>query len=284
MAKKVDPIKAKQAKQKKIAIGGAVLLVLLMAVEVPSTMKRMHGGSGGADWRTQVAEQNAAAAPAAPTAPGATALAAPSLAGGNGVDPTASSGGSGLASETAPTAGLGQVSSFGRFASKDPFQSQAPTDPGTVTGSAPPAPPSPLNPGGGTGTGTTPGNPAATPPAPPSPAPTSAVIAVNGVKASVMTNSDFPAATPLFRLKSLTAHSVKVAIAGGSYADGAPTITLREGKPVTLQNTADGTRYTLELYPQGTPVPTSTTTTGASTPAPASTTPLPVPTQTKTTP
>ena len=51
MAKKIDPIKAKAAKQKKIAIGGAVLLVLLMAVEVPKTMKRLHGGSAP-DWRT----------------------------------------------------------------------------------------------------------------------------------------------------------------------------------------------------------------------------------------
>src|SRR5205823_6305970 len=39
---------------------------------------------------------------------------------------------------------------------------------------------------------------------------------------------------------------------GGSYASGAPTLTLTVDKPVTLVNTADGTRYTLTLMPQGT--------------------------------
>jgi len=45
----------------------------------------------------------------------------------------------------------------------------------------------------------------------------------------------------------VTAHSAKISIAGGSYATGAQTVTLRENKPVTLMNTADGTRYTLIL-------------------------------------
>jgi hypothetical protein len=49
-------------------------------------------------------------------------------------------------------------------------------------------------------------------------------------------------------------------------------VTLHVNKPVTLMNTADGTRYRLILKPQGTPVPagaapTSTATT-SSTPAP----------------
>jgi hypothetical protein len=73
---------------------------------------------------------------------------------------------------------------------------------------------------------------------------------------------------------SLTQKSAKVAIAGGSYADGAPAMTLTVGTPVTLQNTADGTRYTLLLEPQGTQVPASTTPTGTT---PAATTPSVVP-------
>jgi len=93
---------------------------------------------------------------------------------------------------------------------------------------------------------------------------TSAVIEVNKVKSLVTADSDFPASTdpnvpPVFHLKSVTAHTAKVSIAGGTYANGAPAITLQEGKPVTLMNTADGTRYTLLLEPQGTVVPTSTT-------------------------
>jgi hypothetical protein len=44
-------------------------------------------------------------------------------------------------------------------------------------------------------------------------------------------------------------------------------LTLKVGKPVTLVNTADGTRYTLVLQPQGTvaPTPSPSTTTPAST-------------------
>jgi hypothetical protein len=103
------------------------------------------------------------------------------------------------------------------------------------------------------------------------------VIAVNGTLASVAVGTDFglplgPAAAggrPLFHLISATAHTAKIAIAGGSYADGASAITLHQGKPITLQNTADGTRYTLQLYPQGTQITaTTTTTTGSASPAP----------------
>jgi len=56
-----------------------------------------------------------------------------------------------------------------------------------------------------------------------------------------------PSVQPLFHLISTTAHSAKISIAGGSYANGAPAVTLEENKPVTLMNTADGTRYVLRL-------------------------------------
>jgi hypothetical protein len=64
----------------------------------------------------------------------------------------------------------------------------------------------------------------------------------------------------------VTAHSAKVSIVGGSYATGATAITLRENKPVTLMNTADGTRYVLILKPLGTSVPTAKPTTTTTTP------------------
>jgi hypothetical protein len=88
------------------------------------------------------------------------------------------------------------------------------------------------------------------------------VISVNGVLYTVATNGDFPqasaadpAAVPLFHLISLTAHSAKISIVGGSYSSGSPAVTLTENKAVTLVNTADGTRYTLVLKPAGTNVP-----------------------------
>jgi hypothetical protein len=261
MAKKqLDPAKAKEAKQKKIAIGGALLLVILLVVEVPSIMKRMNPPTGN-DWRTQTAAvTTTGAAPvglAAPTLAGS----APAVAAGAPA-PTVTGG---LTADSLPTAAVGQLASFGKFASKDPFASQAPTTASTSTGpTAPPAPPTPPTTGtvtGATGTGGS-----------PSVALTSAVIAVNGIRAPVTVNTDFPAPTAqnptpgAFHLVSLTAHTAKISVAGGSYADGAPTLTLKEGKPVTLMNTADGTRYTIELYPQGASVPSAGST---SPPAPA---------------
>jgi hypothetical protein len=72
-----------------------------------------------------------------------------------------------------------------------------------------------------------------------------------------------PTVVPLFHLVSVTAHTATISIAGGSYATGAPTVTLKENKPVTLMNTADGTRYTLVLKPLGTAVSTGTATSGS---------------------
>ena len=86
---------------------------------------------------------------------------------------------------------------------------------------------------------------------------------MNGTLYTVATASDFPQANPLFHLVSVTAHSAKISIAGGSYSSGAATVTLKENKPVTLVNTADGTRYTLILKPLGTSVPGGSTNSSA---------------------
>jgi hypothetical protein len=70
-----------------------------------------------------------------------------------------------------------------------------------------------------------------------------------------------------------------VAIAGGSYASGSQTLTLKVNKPVTLVNTADGTRYTLKLNPQGT-APSGSSGVAASPVVAAPTTTTPAPTTT----
>jgi hypothetical protein len=56
-----------------------------------------------------------------------------------------------------------------------------------------------------------------------------------------------PPAEPLFRLESLAKGKAKISIVGGSYADGSATVTVRVGKKLTLENTADGTRYELRV-------------------------------------
>src|SRR3954469_16383894 len=198
MAKKtVDPMKAKAARQKKIAIGGGVLFLLLLVLQGPKLMKALHGGgSSGPDWRTADA---AAAAPAA--APDG--LVAPTLAGTPTVAAVSSDDGP-ISSEKPPTAAVGQLATFdNRFESKDPFASQAPTTVPKAGG--PPTPPTPPTSGGagsssgsGFGSGSSGGGPrtGSRPGARPSSSASrgSAVIAVNGVRELVSVNADFPAA------------------------------------------------------------------------------------------
>ncbi len=260
MARKstADTAKDKAAKQKKIVIGLAVFLALAVAYAV-HTMSGLNGAPASSKPQAVAA----GAAPPPTTAASTPAPAAPSLAGspvastpaptGSTATPT-SSDASQLVSVVIPVADPGQLQSFSRFESKDPFSSSsAAGKPGS--GSS-----------GGTkgsgGSGAPPKTPPP-PPTPPAPVPTTAVISVNGTSETVASGMNFPAANPvattngLFQLVSLTAHSATITIVGGSYASGSQTLTLKENKPVTLVNTADGTRYTLVLFPQGTIAPTS---------------------------
>ena len=76
---------------------------------------------------------------------------------------------------------------------------------------------------------------------------TTAVILVNGQSESVQVGGQFPASDPAFTLVSVTATTAKVGIAGGSFENGTPTVKLKKNKPLTLMNTADGTRYVVRL-------------------------------------
>jgi len=105
---------------------------------------------------------------------------------------------------------------------------------------------------------------------------------VNATPYTVTTKTDFPQPTstdpglvPIFHLVSVTAHTAKISIAGGSYSTGAQTVTLRENKPVTLMNTADGTRYTLILKPLGTAVSSATPASGSGSTSTGTTTTTP---------
>jgi hypothetical protein len=255
---RVDPLKAKQKKQKIILAVLGVAFLGLMAFQVPRVLKMLH----------PAAPVRPAASTTTPT--GAPTLAAPTLRGAQepGATPTDSTGSLVAA---APTVQDGQLASFSRFASKDPFAQQlsdtqsssSPSSGGGSSGGA-----------GKTGLPAVPGN---------VPAPGSAVISVNGTLYTVATKTDFPqpsstdpTVVPLFHLVSVTAHTATISIAGGSYATGAATVTLRENKPVTLMNTADGTRYTLILKPLGTAVSTGTATRGSPSSGGTSTTPTTV--------
>jgi hypothetical protein len=84
------------------------------------------------------------------------------------------------------------------------------------------------------------------------------VVSINGAPAELLgigVEFPLPPAEPLFRLESLARGRARISIVGGAYADGAPTVAVRVGKPLVLENTADGTRYELKLLWVGTGTP-----------------------------
>lgn len=207
MAKQVDLKAAKERKQKKIAAVGGVLLVIVLFVQVPRTLK-MVGGD----------EEPAAAAAPSPSAPTPVAS-----------DPS-----------PAPDATVVTASlvSFSRFASKDPFVQQVKEKEGSAGEGSSAGDPEAKD-GSEPDGGTTAPDPAGR---------TKAEIEVNGVAETVSVGTPFPVDTPMFLLESVSAKSVAIKVAdGGSFATGAATLTLTLGKPVTLVNTADGTRFVLLL-------------------------------------
>lgn len=250
MARKtVDPLKAKQKKQKIVAAVLGVLFVGLLAFQGPRVWKQLH---------PPATVQRASYDTATTTTSSTPSLAAPTLSSGSQAPAGSGSTDPSLASSTAPTLADGTLTSFSRFASKDPFAQQISDEKSSSSSSSSGG--SSKSSGGGK---KSPSNSGGT-----APTPGTAVISVNGTLYTVAVGSDFPEASatdpsvvPLFHLVSVTAHSAKISIAGGSYSSGAATVTLRENKPVTLMNTADGTRYKLILKPVGTATPTAAPTT-----------------------
>jgi hypothetical protein len=240
MAKKIDP-KAKAKKQKIYAAVGGVLLLGLLAFQVPRTLKMMHPPADPSATSTT---------PAATTTPTTTPLAAPSLSGGNAAP--APTGSDGLAdSDPVSAPQSGQLLSFGLFRTKDPFVQQinlrteaTSGAPPVSTGTTGPTGVTPTNPTSAPSTG---GGSKVIPVTPTNTLRTGAEISVNGVAESVRVGGKFPTSDPFFKLVSVSSTSVKISIAGGALANGSPTVTLTKAKPLTLQNTADGTSYVLRL-------------------------------------
>jgi hypothetical protein len=253
-AKKVDPLKAKAAKQKKIAIGGFAILAILLAIQGPKTLKMLKG---------QPAPEPVLVAPAPTTpgtgtdtpTPGTETTAAGEVPAGAAVE---------LASvpdsDQAPVVDEGQLATFERFATKDPFAQQAepvaaPPPPAKEPAETTPA----VDPTKGSGSDSVDGGFTTGGTSPPAtPVADSTSISVNGVAEPVKVDTPFPVAEPTFVLVSiaLDGKSVEIGVDGGEYANGGETLKLLLGKKVTLQNTADGSRFELELLSiQGFPLP-----------------------------
>jgi hypothetical protein len=183
-------------------------------------------------------------ASATPTSGDPSVLPTPGSVGGSTPTPAPGGGGGTLIdSDIAPSPQQGQLVSFGRFASKDPFAQQIDVNaPAAGGGEEQPAEPgTPAKPGA-----ITPGQPEA-----PAAVAGTAVISVNGVEETVAVKAEFPKNGPVFRLASIVGGKAKIGIAGGAFASGSPTLTLEQGTPITLVNTADGIRYELELISVG---------------------------------
>jgi hypothetical protein len=248
MAKKhVDPLKAKEKKQKILLAGLGVVFLGLVAFQAPRVMKQLNPPEPA----SASSETSTIASP--PT--GTPTLAAPTLSGSGEASASTNPGSSDALVGGSTVVQDGQLASFSRFASKDPFAQQLSDDEGGGNSSSGPSGSSGSTGSPEEGIPDIPGN---------APAPGSAIISVNGTLYTVPVGTDFPQASttdptlvPLFHLIALTAHTAKISIVGGSYANGARAITLKESKPLTLMNTADGTRYQLILKPLGTEVPST---------------------------
>jgi hypothetical protein len=250
--RKLKTAKAKAKKQKVLAIGGAVLLIAILAYEIPNTMKLMSPSKSAATTTTTTASTP----PSTGTAPPGGSLIPPTLS-GSAPAPTTGSASGLVNSDLGPATADGHLGKLDQFVAKDPFKQQlavtggstgtTPTTPTTTIPSAPVVPPvaPPVLPIGPTvpPITTTPG------PTPPVANRTIATITVNDVPEDVQVGATFPkaAAQPYFQLVALGTSSVKIGIAGGSLAGGNATVTLVKGKKLTLMNTADGTKYVLKL-------------------------------------
>jgi hypothetical protein len=226
-----------KARRQKIMIGiGGSILALVLAIQVPKMMKLISPGG------EQAAAADTASAHAG-SAHGRTAAPTSTISG----SPHAATAVTAAAGPTAASAEA-KVPSFDRFQSKDPFAPQLTAAAARPTESAVAAPAAPAAPEGPNS------SPSSLMPAGPKPAataarvePATATISVDGVSSTISVGDTFPERDPVFKLAALTSGAAKIAIAAGSYANGAKLVTIRLHGSLTLLNTATGVRYRLQL-------------------------------------
>ena len=235
----------REKRAKKIAIGGGVVLVALVAFQGRHLLSHSSSSSTTPPPAVTTTSGVPGTTPAptpATTPPGTAAVGVAALA----VTPTAST--KLPDSEAGPKEAKSQLFSFSHFTAKDPFvqqvSSSSPTgssttaSSGTSASTAPPA----VGTASAGGPNTTPRKQARA-----LAGAGTATISINGKVQTVHVGASFPSANPLFRLVSLTHGVARIGIANGSYASGAQTLSLATGRAVTLADTADGIRYKLRL-------------------------------------
>jgi hypothetical protein len=247
---------AKDRRAKKLAIGGGVLLVAVLAYQ----MSHMLGGKKAA--AAPAVTTTAVGTSSAPTATGTTGAAvAPTTAPGTaGAAVLPMSGSTKLTnSDAEPERSKSELDSFSDFSGKDPFAQQLSSGTGSTTSTTS------STSSGQTTSATSPNTAIQTTSAHKhfarqgSSAPSSrslaqtglTTIAVNGRVETVRVGAGFPSANPLFRLVSVSNGVARIGLADGSYSSGAHTVSLAAGHTLTLVDTADGIRYKLQLRAAG---------------------------------
>ena len=225
-----DIREAKDRRAKRLAIGGAVLLVAVLAFEMPKVLKGHGSSSSTPPAATTTTPGYATSTPA--STPVATAVAA--------VLPAA--GAKLTSSDLTPRRSKSQLYSFSHFAGKDPFVQQVSAS--DITSS--PSGTSGASGGGGNASGSA-ANPARQTSARMLAQTGAVTIQVNGKTQTVRVGGSFPSSNPLFKLVSVSRGLVRIGIASGSYQSGAQTVSLVSGRTLTLVDTADGVRYRIRL-------------------------------------
>lgn len=231
---------SKERRQKLIAVGGAVVLAIVLAIELPSVLSGgSHSAAPPATTGTVATTSTTAATGSATTTTSAGSAAAAAMP----VTPTSLPN-----SDPSPQRTKSQLSSFSQFESKDPFVQQVSAE--TATPSVPKA-------SAAKGSASVPNKSAGSGGGSSSPVQQAsartlaqlgvATIAVNGKSETVRVGASFPSSNPIFKLVSLTNSGAQIGIANGSYTSGAQTVALTTGKSLTLVDTADGVRYQLRL-------------------------------------
>ena len=227
---------AKDRRMKKIAIGGAVLFVAVLAFEVPHMLGGGSKAAAPASTTTVDAAAPSTTPPAGTPTPQGTAVTATLVTTGSSTKlPN---------SDVAPKRAKSQLYSFSNFSGKDPFAQQlsSGTQLPTPTGSPTSTPPPTVQQTASVSSRS------AQKPAVRTLAKTGAVtISVNGRRETVRVGAGFPSSNPVFRLVSVSHGVVRIGIADGSYSSGAQTVSLVTGRTLTLVDTADGIHYKLRL-------------------------------------
>ena len=209
---------ARERKQKIFVVVGGLLLLALLAIQLP----KLLGGSSSPEAATTTA--TATQTPGQPAQAGAAPVA------------------------LAVPVETGKLTSLSAFERKDPFVQQVVAQNGAE---APAAEGAAAGKGGASG-----GSEAAKPTTFSTGRPSVAaatIVTVNGARQVLEPGMKFPASDPLFVLvaEKPGSKAVVVGIAGGAYSGGNETTTLKVGKPLTLVNTATGARYRISLVSVG---------------------------------